>query len=366
LQRHVFHTQLAKEEHKLLENTIRKRLIQRLNTKRSQLLREKDQLDIGESNALSLNPTQFTFANPSSPGAGNKRATRNTGRRGNAEEVIGIDGRKRKVAAPNNEDFDSPPPSNFRYDGKDARSKAIYSQFEAPIYSLDRLFTTSELALTMDRAAEAATKFFAMTVQNGDLSDAMKTAENGAEPSNDVDGGDDESMTGFDMERTVSQSMHQTRGATRNAAQSEPAAPVQMPGRIAMPTFIPVVIGGKSAAGPAQPPPLSQAEVDADLVMFNRDTPDPVTTKRALQPIGSMEFQYRANPLLQAIEGAESNAPGYGGVPMSTQSSMGGQSEGDTPMSRQASLMGGIGMKRTASGTSHLGVPDRRVRSRLG
>jgi hypothetical protein len=337
----------------------------RLNLKRNQLLREKEQLDIGESNALSLNPNQFTFANPASPGPGNKRATRNTGRNrgGNADESI--DGRKRKTA---NDDVDAqspPPPLRFEIPGKDARSRAVYHQFEAPTYSLDRLFTAQELAMTMDKAADAATKFFAMSVRNGEL--PSESSAKNADISNDADMEiDDESVAAPEMERTVSQSLHQTRGATRNAAQNEFAtAAKELPGRIAMPTFIPVVVGTKSGTGPAIPPQMTQPEVDADMAVFMRDTVDRAAVRKALQPTPTMEYQHRAN--LSAISRLLESHEAMGGVPMSTQTSMAGFSEADVPMSRQASAMGGVGMKRTASGAgSHLGLPDNKRARRVG
>jgi Sds3-like len=367
VQRHAFHQQLAREEHKLLENTIRKRLIARLTQRRHQLLREKEQLDIGETNALSLNTNQFAFASPSSPGSGTKRATRNTGRR--AQNNDDTDGRKRKPANDEGENQSPAPPTlQFDISGKDARSKAISNQFDTPAYSLERLFTATELALTMDKAAEAATKFFAQRHNKAATGDpADETSRDGAEKSNEASNEDEDEESAPDMERTVSQSMHQTRGATRNAAAQveSPAPPKDMPGRTTLPTFIPVVIGAKSAAGPATPPALMLADIEADMALFRREFAEPALIKRALQPVNSQEYQYRAIPAIPVQVTEENGA--VGSVAMSTQTSNAGNSEHDAPMSRQESAAGGVGMKRSASNAEHLGVPDgRRVRSRVG
>ena len=53
-----------------MTNTIRERLVQNLSSKRARLLKDKEQLDIADTNALLLHPSQFSITNPVSPGGG--------------------------------------------------------------------------------------------------------------------------------------------------------------------------------------------------------------------------------------------------------------------------------------------------------
>lgn len=66
----------AEEEHKALASQIRQRLITTISKRRQQLLRDKEQLDIADNNAMLLNPNQFSINNPGSPGGGQNRKTR--------------------------------------------------------------------------------------------------------------------------------------------------------------------------------------------------------------------------------------------------------------------------------------------------
>src|SRR5436853_6705107 len=69
---------LAEEEHKALASTIRDRLINSVNGRKARLIKEKDDvLNIADSNAMLMHPSQFVVTNPSSPGGiQGKRATR--------------------------------------------------------------------------------------------------------------------------------------------------------------------------------------------------------------------------------------------------------------------------------------------------
>ncbi|CAK1357443.1 hypothetical protein CB0940_07821 [Cercospora beticola] len=160
----------AEEEHRELSNTIRQRLIGTLNKKRQQLLRDKDQLDISDSNAMLLHPNHFSInnnrASPSHNGLGvNKRTRHLRHHRGASPAPAGADSesskRKRKLGAEDDNGNESPIP-NFggRSPFKEAKSTREYAQFEAPAYSLERLFTEKELALATDLAKKATYKYF--------------------------------------------------------------------------------------------------------------------------------------------------------------------------------------------------------------
>jgi hypothetical protein len=367
-------------------------LIQQLTHKKNRLLKEKEQLDIGDSNALLLHPNQFNLANPASPGAGHKRATRNTGRRGGDQDdsmnLGGTDRRKRKALADDNEGQSgaSPPrvePSSSTFLWRDSNARNTYHQYEAPVYSIDRLFTDKELQLAMNNAALSATNSLlkdnsrSNSQPNGDgpSTRPIESEDIATGPATNIPEVEAEDNTGAtEMERTVSQSYHQTRGATKNALLDLAAAAArELPVGTALPTYIPATAGGKANGAPLTATPLQGPDVDADLVIFNSTTvPDSQqreVLRNVLAQIPPMEYQYRApNQMSETQEPFSSLLPAIGGVPMSAQSSMAGHSEGGAMMSRQASAMGGIGMKRTASATgSLLGVPEngRKVRARI-
>jgi hypothetical protein len=170
----------AEEEHKALASQIRQRLITTISKRRQQLLRDKEQLDIADNNALLLNPNQFSINNPGSPGGGQNRKTRHLRHRA-ISPTGGDENGKRKRKAPANDDegnespapgFRSlPPPDSLgggRSPFKDARDKSIYTQYEAPAYSLERLFTDKELALATNTAQNATYKYFYQPPQQQD------------------------------------------------------------------------------------------------------------------------------------------------------------------------------------------------------
>ncbi|KAI7347919.1 hypothetical protein KC320_g6935, partial [Hortaea werneckii] len=187
LTQHKLHQ--ASEEHAALSATIRQRLIASLTKKRQNLLRDKEQLDIADSNALLLHPSHFSINNPGSPGgtAQQNRKTRHLRHRAGspAPGDIGADkggegngGKKKRKAgamedetgngnespAPPHQPFRLPPPPDALGGGrspfKDARDKSGYAQFEAPAYSLERIFTEKELAMATATAQHATYRYF--------------------------------------------------------------------------------------------------------------------------------------------------------------------------------------------------------------
>lgn len=171
---------MAHEEHALLTKTIRDRLIQNVTQKRAKLLKDKEQLDIADSNALLLNPTQFSIGNPTaSPGGGQNRKTRNTRfRPGDAGTVVEdstaaavatAPDNKRKRKAAFDDDNGSPGPATrtlIETNGgtatpsRDAKQKLFHQQFEAPLYSIESLFSDRELLLNSQRAHNATNEHF--------------------------------------------------------------------------------------------------------------------------------------------------------------------------------------------------------------
>lgn len=185
---------LAEEEHRQLSGTIRERIIQLLNHKKNRLMREKEQLDIGDSSALLLHPNQFSISHSASPGGPqSNRKTRHTRHRpGEMEDVAGgsssagAEGNhKGKRKAAEELEGESPAPKHRTPNGgqstafRDARARMAASQVEAPLYSIDHLFTEKELAMQLNSAAVAANQYFASlrTHENGsDLNDGQAIA----------------------------------------------------------------------------------------------------------------------------------------------------------------------------------------------
>jgi hypothetical protein len=244
--------------------------------------------------------------------------------------------------------------------------------------------------MAMNTAAIAATNFFvkSKTQGNGQNNgnggpaggvDGYDGIAAGSGPQIVTDGEVEDSGTpaGTEMERTVSQSYHATRGATRNLLNDlAMVATRDIPFGSATPMYVPAVMGTKANSAPVSASPATQAEIEQDLLVMQRDTggDDAYNDKileRAAASLPPAEYQYRPPTFL--TDGQDGNTAGLpnilGGVPMSNQNSAGEQSEpglGGVPMSRSGSAMGGVGMKRTASATSFLGVTDtgRRVRAR--
>jgi hypothetical protein len=132
------------------------------------LRREKEQLDLSDSNAMLLHPNQFGIGNPASPGGPQApRKTRRTGHKfGDAEELAAANETKRKRKLFEENDNDSPGPSRNIEMGmgspfREAKARTINTQFEASAFSLERLFTEKELNMAMNQATTAASHFFA-------------------------------------------------------------------------------------------------------------------------------------------------------------------------------------------------------------
>ena len=387
---HLYKIQIAEEEHKLLTSTIRERLIASTQTRAARLRREKEQLDLSDSNAMLLHPNQFSIGNPASPGGPQQpRKTRRTGHKFGDTEDGNADKRKRKLFE---EDNDSPGPSGRNADlgvgspFREAKARVINAQFEAAAYSLDRLFTEKELNLAMNQATTAASHFFAK-MKNADMNGEPATnGTNGEHASENGDVGDgdqdsDEPPGAVDMTRQVSSNPHATRGATRSAFNVNIASG-QIPFIYNPPFVLDAKIFQKPNASAPAPPPLAAQDIEQDLKLMFRDPrhDDELNEKLLHAAVGSVrarEYQvqppdYRepvnettsfvrsAAPHLDVGGGALMGAGAMGGVPMSAQSSMGGFSDagGNTPVGKFGDnnlSAGGVSMARTASGNGRRG-----------
>ncbi|KAI9901764.1 hypothetical protein N3K66_003581 [Trichothecium roseum] len=209
---HAYKTETAKREHRALTSTLRDRLVNTLTHKKNRLNKEKEVLEISDSNALLLNPNQFSLTNPSSPGGTHgKRATR---LRKDADEVqMYSDGKKRKR---NGDDDGSPGPMRRGMDTNNTtplwqseKARAAAKQ-NGPIYSIDKLFTDKELTMHYNSAALAAHQYILRNRVNGNGSGSSPEDSD----SNDDDADAESQPSAPMMERQVSHATRSTRGGT--------------------------------------------------------------------------------------------------------------------------------------------------------
>lgn len=201
-----------------MTSTLRERLVQSLNHKRQRLMKEKEQLDIADTNALLLHPSQFSITNPASPGNGHtNRKTRLTRHRGEQDDYgsgYGADigsRRKRKLM----EDDTGSPSRNGILTPAD-RVRGTLAHQTAPLYSISSLFTDKELNFQSHQAQIAARHFFSTSHKEGE---ATSTRRRGKEDEEDKSGGsasdsgadDEEDLEAPAMGRTASQTVHVTR-----------------------------------------------------------------------------------------------------------------------------------------------------------
>lgn len=214
---------LAAEEFEQLTSTLRERLVQSLSHKKQRLMKEKEHLDIADTNTLLLHPSQFSITNPSSPGGGqNGRKTRYTRHRVDMEELgnglapEGGNKRKRKAA-----DDERGSPSRDGIITPAERTKAKLNMHQtAPLYSVNSLFTDKELTFQTHQAHIATRHFFSISHKEGNANGANKRARD-SDGDDSVASGDDSgqeddgALEAPEMDRTASQTFHVTR-STRN------------------------------------------------------------------------------------------------------------------------------------------------------
>jgi len=215
---------LAATECDYLADTLRQRLVQQLSSRKQRLMREKEQLDIADTNTLLLHPSQFSITNPSSPGSGGhtNRKTRHTRHRIDMEELgnglapEGVNKRKRKAL---DDEPGSPLRDGISTPAERARAK-VQAHQTAPLYSINTLFTEKELNL-QSHQAHIATRHFFSTSKGGaqtngtDLRDKDQEFGQSSGSGDESNPEDEDGLAAPGMERTASQNFHVTR-STRN------------------------------------------------------------------------------------------------------------------------------------------------------
>jgi hypothetical protein len=196
-----------------MTSTLRERLFQSLTSKRHRLMKEKEQLDIADTNALLLHPSQFSITNPASPG-GNHQTSRKTRftRNRDQEDMNGGEStskRKRKTV-----DDDMGSPSRNGISTPAERSRAHIASQTAPAYSINTLFTDKELNLQSHQAQIAARHFFSTSKKEGETNNSRRRQKVDDDRDRGSDGSaseEDEELEAPEMDRSASQNVHVTR-----------------------------------------------------------------------------------------------------------------------------------------------------------
>ncbi|GAB1216139.1 hypothetical protein ATERTT37_005344 [Aspergillus terreus] len=275
---YAFRVHFAEEEYNNLSSTVRERLVQQISTKRLRLMREKEQLDLADTNALLLHPNQFSITNPASPGGihGNRK-TRHTRHRVDLDELGNgfmsehFNKRKRKAAE---DDVGSPVREGFANPAERAKAQ-MAAQQHAPVYSINQLFTEKELSAHANQAHVATVHFFSTSKRADQPSGAATNGNNtDAEDASGLGDGTEEGTPATDMARTASQNFHATR-STRTHGNHALNALAELSDKPAVRPNLPYNIlanyHARSSNNGAPPlPPLMNEEVDDDWARMDR------------------------------------------------------------------------------------------------
>ncbi|KAI9934294.1 hypothetical protein ASPWEDRAFT_170080 [Aspergillus wentii DTO 134E9] len=277
---YAFRVHFAAEEYNNLSSTLRERLVQTISGKKARLMREKEQLDIADTNALLLHPNQFSITNPASPGGihGNRK-TRHTRHRVDLDELgngIGSETfNKRKRKAPE-EDVGSPVRESGHAAPAERAKNYVAQQQQAPAYSMHSLFTDKELSAHANQAHVATVHFFS-TSKRADQPSGAATNGNNTDVEEgsgvgDGTGQEDNGTPATDMIRTASQNFHATR-STRTHGNNALNALAELSDKPAVRPNLPYNILANYHARPngnAPPlPPLMNEEVDDDCARMS-------------------------------------------------------------------------------------------------
>ncbi|KAL9100318.1 MAG: hypothetical protein Q9163_004297 [Psora crenata] len=221
---YVYSVCVAEEEHKRLTDALRQRLIASVQARKVALQRDKEKLDIADTNALLYHPNQFSINSTASPGAPqSNRKTRHTRHRLEVDDLDTVNGanvkRKRKglVDAENGSPVRESEPVNG-YKALEARHE--YQPVATPGYSVEKLFTEKELNMHLQSASYDVLEQLqtikrrkvgvAPAIAPADLSEHEDELD--AEPGYSIDGAEDVFLDAPAMERNATnQSYHATR-----------------------------------------------------------------------------------------------------------------------------------------------------------
>jgi len=237
-------------------------------------MKEKEQLDIADTNALLLHPSQFSITNPASPG-GNHTTSRKTrfAKHREQEDLNGVgevsNKRKRKLG---DEDVGSPSRNGISTPGD--RNRAVLSNQTAPLYSIHTLFTDKELNLQSHQAQIAARHFFTTSRKEGEESHNTRKRGRGLDDkragSEDSGSEEDEELEAPEMDRSTSQNVHVTRSTRTIGGMSGLNALSDLAEKAATRPALPYATlhttAGKQGTFLPQPSRLLAEELEEDLL----------------------------------------------------------------------------------------------------
>lgn len=256
-------------------------------------MKEKDRLDIGDTNALLNHSNHFSLINGASPSdALSNRKTRHTRHRLEMDDFgIAGDGHKRKRKALADTKFSSPSPTRRAnifeavLPWKDGQARLESHQMGVPTLSVEELFSDRDLIMNLQLASNAAIDSIAakrrkLNVENqgaGTLLDhTAYEADDHVDDSAIAAAPDAESedifLTAPEMDRTANSSFYATR-STRTAGLNVPLAsfdiPADLAGRAsAIPLMGTYTAERKKDDDPKRAPPLTAQEAEADLALM--------------------------------------------------------------------------------------------------
>ena len=273
---------------------MRERVIHSLAARKTTLAKEKDRLDVGDTNALLLHSNQFSLGNPASPGGPlSNRKTRHTRHRLDIDDLGNVgESNKRKRKGPVDAESSPGPvgrlavPETLMH-WKEGQNKPEANHIAAPLLSVDDLFSERELTLHLQAAHknaidEISAKRRKLNEENH-ISDAVSKIGNSdvelvVGPTDTANShvieaeAEDVFMAAPEMDRTANSSFYATR-STRTTGLNMPLQSFEIPSDLAGRASAIPLLGTyskerKKEDDPQRVPSLTDVEKDADLAMF--------------------------------------------------------------------------------------------------
>ena len=303
--------------------------------KKANLLKEKDRLDIGDTNALFNHSNQFSLINGASPGdALSNRKTRHTRHRLEMDDYgTAGDGHKRKRKALADTKFSSPSPTrrvnifDTVLPWKEGQAKHDSHQMGTPTLSIEEIFSEKDLSMNLQLASNAAIDSILKRRKLGGENHGSGTllVTNASEAEDNVDDlrvgvaldveSDDVFLTAPEMDRTANSSFYATR-STRTAGLNVPLASFDMPADLAgrasaIPLMGTYTAERKKDDDPKRAPPLTAQEAEADLALMaaaiREEEKSPGSMNRKVQ-------KERYPPTVDFVSAAFPPEPGYSAI----------------------------------------------------
>ncbi|RDA87931.1 hypothetical protein CP532_1687 [Ophiocordyceps camponoti-leonardi (nom. inval.)] len=392
---HMFKMETAKREHDALNSTMRDRLVNQLNSKKARLMKEKEAFEMSDSNALLLNPAQFSLTNPGSPGGhAGKRSTRNRKEADN-HDAFGSEGKKRKRNA--GDDDGSPAPTRRALDPSvttaywQSEKARVEARKQGVAWTIASLFTEKELSMHYNAAALASHSHILRHRTNGNAP-SPQGSDSGNGGDNEAGDGEAAQLSAPTMERQPSHATRSTRVAAQNNFSDDKFFGIEGIGSYDLPSNLDLMHGSdctpkmpmvtnyppytkaNAKADPSLPSTLSEKEVSLDSQIMaclkqydlNRSPGSHLDNPKGLRKtFEAVSVPYQAGRFVSFAKVNRENETealresfGVGLPPTSNvrdQQSpgrgMNGQAAGGTPMSRQSSA-GGVAMSRQGTAGS--------------